>query len=319
MKPLTNYDRLESGEPTHLDLFSGIGGFALAAKWAGFRTIGFCEIDKFCQRVLAKNFLAHPFNNGLHHSEKNATKPSGDGQNNGIFKRGHPARIFPDIFALNGKQFAGVDLITGGFPCQPFSHAGKRGGKEDNRHLWPEMLRVVSEARPAWVLGENVTGIISMELDNVLSDLEGIGYSCRTFIIPACGVDAKHRRNRVWIVAHDNGGRCQQRDKNERRLSESDPSSASADDALQRLQGERASRNQVPQAHERTEVSLRHSRDRSIWLPEPNVGRVVTGVSGRVHRLRALGNSIVPQVAYQILKAIAVNINQTQTKTETHT
>jgi site-specific DNA-cytosine methylase len=109
-------------------------------------------------------------------------------------------RLFEDIRSLDGSEFAGVSLITGGFPCQPFSCAGKRRGTADDRHLWPEMLRVIAEARPAWVLGENVAGIINMELDTVLSDLEGIGYACRPFVIPACGVDARHRRNRVWIV-----------------------------------------------------------------------------------------------------------------------
>jgi DNA (cytosine-5)-methyltransferase 1 len=157
-------------KPTHVDLFSGIGGFALAARWAGFRTIAFCEIDKYCQRVLRQHFNAP---------------------------------ICSDIFAFDGTAYRGCDLITGGFPCQPFSVAGKRRGAADDRAIWPEMLRVINEARPAWVLGENVPGIITMELDNVLSDLEGIGYACRSFVIPACAVDAKHRRDRLWIVCRD--------------------------------------------------------------------------------------------------------------------
>ncbi len=184
-------------EPTHLDLFSGIGGFALAAKWAGFRTIGFCEIDPYCQKVLAKNFGAI------------LRDPNGNSKS-AMSVDAEVAELRSNIFALNGGDFAGVSLITGGFPCQPFSCAGKRRGKDDDRAIWPEMFRVISEARPAWVLGENVAGIINMELDNMLSDLEGIGYACRPFVIPACGVDARHRRNRVWIVGHgtnsDQGG-----------------------------------------------------------------------------------------------------------------
>lgn len=110
-------------------------------------------------------------------------------------------RLHPDIFALDGADYAGVDLVTGGFPCQPFSVAGKRRGASDDRAIWPEMLRVIAESRPRWVLGENVAGIVTMELDNILSDLEGIGYSAWAIIVPACAVDARHRRDRVWIIA----------------------------------------------------------------------------------------------------------------------
>ncbi len=201
-------------EPTHLDLFSGIGGFALAAQWAGFRTIGFCEIDKYCRKVLAKNFLADPEYDGgtqtkvtgedhkAQQGSSTGTKLCGDesARVSGSWESGFRGKIFGNIFDLNGADFSGVSLITGGFPCQPFSVAGKRGGAADDRAIWPEMFRVISEARPAWVLGENVPGIIPMELDNVLSDLEGIGYATRAFVIPACAVDARHRRDRVWIV-----------------------------------------------------------------------------------------------------------------------
>ena len=155
---------------THLDLFSGIGGFALAARWAGFETVQFVEYEPYAQKVLAKNFPGVP--------------------------------IAGDIFEFDATKFLGVGLVTGGFPCQPFSQAGKRLGSEDDRAIWPQMLRVIREARPTWVLGENVSGIITMELDNVLSDLEGEGYTTQTLIIPATGVDARHRRERVWIVAN---------------------------------------------------------------------------------------------------------------------
>ena len=156
-----------------LDLFSGIGGFSLAAKWTWgdeLDIVGFCEIDKFCQKVLTKNFLGVP--------------------------------IYDDIKKLKGSQFRSVDIITGGFPCQGFSVAGKRKGKEDDRYLWPEMFRVIQEAKPRWVIGENVTGIIDMALDTVLFDLENERYETQTFIIPACSQNAPHKRERVWIVAN---------------------------------------------------------------------------------------------------------------------
>ena len=155
---------------TVLDLFSGIGGFSLGLERAGMQTVAFCESDKFCQKVLAKHWPDIP--------------------------------IHENIEELDGRQYRGtVDLVCGGFPCQPFSVAGQQRGAEDDRALWPEMLRVIREVEPAWVIGENVSGIINMELDNVLSDLENSGYSCQTFVIPACAVDAPHRRDRVWIIA----------------------------------------------------------------------------------------------------------------------
>lgn len=154
----------------HLDLFSGIGGFALAARWANMETVAFCEIDQFCQKVLAKNFPSIPIHN--------------------------------DIKTLNGEDFAGIDIITGGYPCQPFSSAGKRRGNEDPRHLWPEMLRIIRAARPTWVVCENVVGHISNGLDTVLDDFKKEGYKTRQFVIPALAVGAPHRRDRVWIVAN---------------------------------------------------------------------------------------------------------------------
>ena len=155
-----------------LDLFSGIGGFSLGLERAGMQTVAFCEFDKKAQLVLKKHWPDVP--------------------------------IYDDVRELNGekiKELAGaIDLVCGGFPCQPFSQAGKRQGDQDDRHLWPEYFRLIQEIRPRWVIGENVAGLISMGLDQVLSDLESADISCQTLIIPACAVNAPHRRDRVWII-----------------------------------------------------------------------------------------------------------------------
>ena len=161
---------------THLSLFSGIGGLDLAAEWAGFRTVGQCEWADYPRAVLEKHWPGLP-------RWRDIRTLTGD-----------------DFYAKTGLRT--VTVLSGGFPCQPFSTAGKRRGKEDDRYLWPEMLRVIQEIRPAWVVGENVAGIVSMALDTVLSDLESIGYACQAFVIPACAVDAPHRRDRVAIVGY---------------------------------------------------------------------------------------------------------------------
>jgi len=162
-----------------LSLFAGIGGFDRGLEMTGgFETIAFCEREEFPRRVLAKHWPE--------------------------------IQCFPDVRTLKGSDIGGpVDVICGGYPCQPFSTAGKRQGKEDDRHLWPEFSRLVDELRPTWVIGENVAGHISMGLDDVLADLEAKGYACRTFVIPACAVGASHRRDRVWTVAYSNSKRGQ--------------------------------------------------------------------------------------------------------------
>jgi len=335
-------------ELTHIDLFSGVGGFTLAAEWAGFKTIAFCEKEKFCQKVLKKHWPGIP--------------------------------IIEEIRDVDGTKYRGATLLTGGFPCQPFSVAGKRKGKEDDRYLWPEMFRVISEARPCWILAENVPGIFHMALDTVLADLEGEGYTTGTFIIPACGLNAPHRRNRIWIIANS---RCQygEGSKNKRKLEkqvfekedapmserpiENDRLRDASDSSSRGIQGKSISIRQsqsrqatcnaerycqnapdsdrlngnnagfgsseIPQ-FKKTKIQRRYDSNASIKrLPKSQKSpfnkslsyaqrgnwqedwyevaarfcRVDDGIPDRIHRLKALGNAIVPQIAYEILKNIA--------------
>jgi DNA (cytosine-5)-methyltransferase 1 len=328
--------------PTHLDLFSGIGGFALAAGWAGFETVGFCDNEPYAQAVLKKHWPNVP--------------------------------IHEDIKMLDGTAYRGVTLLSGGFPCQPFSNAGKRRGKDDDRYLWPQMLRVIQEARPAWIVGENVVGIIGLALDQVCSDLEACGYEVEPIIIPACGVDAPHRRDRIWIVGNSKfnghfagesgGGLLHKSKKQTREIEERQSSGASGssenvadskcdaeggthgskewgcvrgrqdedisqrnkmgcnssdsrenvadtESSQSRQQAKRQGREDIRRGSENC-AGIEDSRreavgERSgeaIWLAEPNVGRVANGIPNSSHRLKGLGNAIVPQVAYQIIKGI---------------
>ena len=240
---------------THLSLFSGIGGLDLAAEWAGFTTAGQCEWADYPTKILGKHWPDVPRWRDI----RTLTKE--------------------DFRARTGLRT--VDLISGGFPCQPFSTAGKRRGKDDDRYLWPEMLRVIAELQPDWVVGENVAGIVGMALDQVLSDLEAQGYEARAIMVPACGVNAPHRRYRVAILAHaERAG----------------------------LQGQHIAPAQqagaIPQGQPC--AAYRPGRTGTEWWDfEPDVGRVADGVPYRVDRLRCLGNAVVPQQFYPIFKAIA--------------
>ena len=156
-----------------LSLFSGIGGLDEAAEWAGIEVVAMCEIDPFCRAVLCKKW------------------PS--------------MTIFEDVRRLRGSDVGAVDIIFGGYPCQPFSTAGLQRAEEDPRHLWPEFMRLVRELRPAWVLGENVDGHVKWGMDTVLQDLDGEGYAARAFVVPAGAVGAFHRRYRTVLVANAYG------------------------------------------------------------------------------------------------------------------
>ena len=167
---------------THGSLFSGIGGFDLAARWAGWDNLFNCEIDLFCRTVLKYHFP--------------------DAEQYGDIKT-------TDFTVWRDR----IDVLSGGFPCQPFSQAGKRKGTKDDRYLWPEMLGVIRSVRPRWVVGENVLGIVNwskgLVFEQVCSDLEAEGYEVQPFVIPACGVNAPHRRYRTWFVAHRSDARLE--------------------------------------------------------------------------------------------------------------
>ena len=395
-----------------VDLFSGIGGFSYAAEKlvGGFETIAFVEREPYCQKVLRKHW--------------------------------HNVPIFSDIRSFDGKEFRDADIVVGGFPCQPWSVAGKQEGHldEQDRDLWHEMVRVIKDVQPKWIIGENVRGFVNMPmgLKRSLFDLESIGYRAVPFIIPACATDAKHRRERCWIVGHSehdgsftpkvrgsytpnaertsegsqqtfkfegasgrgdnedvadsesngllprNGGLCggepvglhsnekgngnkvrsetvgcsrlqgktddvantdsdterrthgkdvrigergrEDIDSSKRNEVRGDTSDSSCDgrteekgdvpytngSGLQGLGSESGSISEQEARHSIGGNSQEDERDRRLeigsgpiwWKPEPRVGRVAHGVSNRTHRIKSLGNSIVPQVAARLFWAI---------------
>jgi DNA (cytosine-5)-methyltransferase 1 len=236
-------------------------------------TAAFCEIEEFPRAVLAKHWPDTP--------------------------------IYDDVRTLTADRLARdgvgrIDLICGGYPCQPFSHAGKRAGTSDPRHLWPEMRRVIGEVRPTWAVAENVVGHISMGLDQVLADLEADGYACRAVVVPAAAVDAPHIRQRVWIVARDTDSDSEpalpvdaEAQGVPRDMADADRQGLSQRQRKPGMDGSQAGR------HSRQDAAIC-----SRWNAEPGVGRVVDGLPGRVDRLRALGNAVVPQVVEQIGRAI---------------
>lgn len=268
---------------THLDLFSGIGGFALAANAAGYKTIGFSEIEPYACKILKRHWPDVP--------------------------------NYGDIRNVRGIR---CELLTGGFPCQPFSVAGKRRGSQDDRHLWPEMCRVIAEARPTWVLGENVPGIVGMELDSIMSDLEGIGYSCWPLVIPALAVDARHRRDRLWIVANSTSlGRKETANGRKSGQSVSVVGGQESTSLAHSVSGGRIG----PRVStiKREGISEPAGCGQSLngagpadchrWPTEPELGRVANGIPNRAHRIQGLGNAIVPQIAETLIRMMARTSN----------
>jgi len=299
-------------EKTHLDLFSGIGGFAIAAQNCGYKTIGFCEKEPYAQQILKERFgavLADSTSTGLPKRHGAGALTAGERHAKLECRSSIFPTLHPDIFTLNGADYAGVDLLTGGFPCQPFSVAGKRRGAADDRAIFPELHRVIEESKPAWFLLENVAGIIAMELDNYISDLEGIGYEVGPcLVLPAASVGAPHRRDRVWIigrriVAHSNNSRPQEHGLREPSVSvrpgedvahADEPGSQGRNGAeLRERGGERAAGQGG---------SFCAWPAESDWFPQSPICRVAHGIPNRAHRLRGLGNAIVPQVAEEIIR-----------------
>jgi len=360
----------------HLDLFSGIGGFSLACEWAGIETIGFVEIDKYCQKVLKKHWPSVQIVEDIRNVEKikeivaNAT---GEGCGAKRYKVGISEQALQETPARQSRRADSISgigertdtatlespaiLVTAGFPCQPFSVAGKRGGEKDDRYLWPETIAVIKAIKPTWVLLENVTGIINLALDTVLSDLEGAGYSYETLIIPACAVNAWHRRDRVWIVGYSTSDgqpnpetregaepRNQRGTEGKDKVCQSqgasslwskDVAESKSRESRQQAEQEggqgsgRGSQEDVAESRllRQTERELQATRIAQCdwWAVEPELGGMVDGISpfvdgyfdtepdirrvtkggkNRVDRLKCLGNAIVPQVAYEIIKVI---------------
>jgi len=289
----------------HGSLFSGIGGFDLAAEWMGWTNVFHCEMDSFCNRVLKHHF------------------PQSIGYEN----------IKETAFSIHRGD---IDILTGGFPCQPYSMAGKRLGKQDERHLWPEMLRAIREIEPIYIVGENVRGLINWNegvvLDEIYADLEAEGYEVGTFVLPAIGVDAPHKRDRVWIVAYSdnnrhNAKRGEEEKKREvqgndwqemgaRQFDRASVSSATSDTNNARLQGREVNGGFESGGKERDQQFA--GCISSTWQDFPTQSPICGGDDGlpreldnltfskwRKESIKAYGNAIVPQVALQIFKAIA--------------
>ena len=276
--------------PTFGSLFAGIGGLDLGLERAGWECRWQVEIDEFCRQVLAKHWPDVP--------------------------------RYADVRECGEHNLKPVDLICGGFPCQPVSVAGKRLAQRDERWLWPEFARVVREVRPRYVLVENVPGLLAHGMGDVLRDLAAIGYDAEWESIPAAAAGAPHLRYRVFIVAHarsaelrDESGRGSGSRRQGQAKSRNDGTQRTVADSA-RPHG-RQQRRQLRRTRQRTvdgregcrRTQYKRTNKEKVttsaattlrsgwWAIEPNVGRVADGVPARVDRLRALGNAVVPQVA----------------------
>ena len=291
----------------HGSLFSGIGGFDLAAEWMGWDNVFHCEWNEFGQKVL-KHYWPQ-------------------------------AESFSDITKTDFTKYYGtVDIITGGFPCQPYSAAGNRKGKDDERHLWPEMLRAIREVAPRFVVGENVRGLTNwnggLVFEEVCAELESFGYQVAPVIIPASAVGAPHKRERIWFVAQNpSGNGCLQREAEQERAEiwKLRNSSAGSSDRLYISKGDATNagyeglqRRELIGTPKRGEWQQNETRKSTTefhkvknWEQFPTQSPVCGGDDGisyeldgitfpkwRSESIKAYGNAIVPQVAFQIFKAI---------------
>lgn len=345
----------------HIDIFTGITGFAYAARevWGEeYENVLFCDNNKFCQEVIKKHFGKESLIYGdirevtkerviadtnIRRSSKQEQQTAGDKQCDRGFVTNPRSKEPRGVSSGERKEISEIrfyDLLTGGFPCQPFSHAGKRRGTDDNRYLWPEMFRVIREFKPSWVIVENVRGLLTIEqgvvFEQVCLDLESEGYEVQPFIIPAVAVNAPHRRDRVWIVAnctserpnigqHNRQGRpilsdkgITSQDKQERNRRECGVRKIGADVTDTSFQRGQRGRIRVKRYDSQLQQGIfgRESWDQNRLevatrlcgvddgLPAELDRFKLTKAGHRVERLKSLGNAIVPQVAIEIMRAI---------------
>jgi DNA (cytosine-5)-methyltransferase 1 len=284
----------------HASLFSGIGGFDLAAEWMGWENVFHCEWNTFGQKVL-KYYWPN-------------------------------SECFTDITKSDFTKYANqIDILTGGFPCQPYSMAGKRLGKEDERHLWPEMLRAIREIKPTIVVGENVFGLLSwnggMVFDEVHTDLEAEGYQVQAVVIPAAAKNAPHGRDRVWFVGiqnatdTDSDGQQQCNGKDEKQSGKG-RFNALNDIESNNTQHSKSLRQEYALENGELEGGrFRFTNKRNVWDAFPSQSPICSGNDGfstkldgitfskwRSESIKAYGNAIVPQVAFEIFKAIELTL-----------
>ena len=257
---------------THASLFSGIGGFDLAAEWMGWENLFHCEWNPFGQRV-----LKHHFPNSISYNDITKTD-----------------------FSIHRGQ---VDILTGGFPCQPYSSAGKRLGKADERHLFPHMLRCIKEVKPRWVIGENVRGLVNwnggMVFNEVCDDLEREGYEVQPFLIPAASIGARHQRQRVWFIAYSKCTRLEYRSKANDLSIEKRKTFIKESKFTNEFKANGSRFDNVWTINEKTESIICRGDD---GLPRELDN--ITFSKWRKESIKAYGNAIVPQVALEIFKAI---------------
>jgi DNA (cytosine-5)-methyltransferase 1 len=293
----------------HFSLFSGIGGFELASEQIGWINYLSCDINEFGNKI-----LEYYWPNAYHHNDIHTLNYQ---------------IIDNELSKRYGSQWRTDDIIiTGGFPCQPYSAAGKRLGKDDDRHLWPEMLRVIREVKPTWVVGENVLGLVSwndgMVFNEVQADLEAEGYELQAFVLPAASVNAPHRRDRIWFVAYSSSFGCNHRSNNwqERYVSNDE---RITEKSKSEWQGRKCRSCEVSTTTSNTnctgfQEAWSEQPARFLcteWQDFPTQSPICSGDDGfptkldgitfskwRNESIKAYGNAIVPQVALQVFRAI---------------